>query len=146
MIADMAQAESQVEGSQPGGRQEDDIVETKLNQNNDEDDTDNYTQYGSHVGESDAYNDNNDVDNDIDKDNYNLDNNNNANSNSNVVELKLDDSEIICYGSRIVLEHVNTEFRLHSHHVDYPVGSKQQQVTSNNLLQTGQLQTQTIDE
>eukprot|EP01083_Nonionella_stella_P066080 173769_1 len=35
----------------------------------------------------------------------------------------------IRYGSRVVLEHVNTHYRLHSHHLYYPTGSKQQQVT-----------------
>ena len=35
----------------------------------------------------------------------------------------------ITYGSRIVIEHVNTQYRLHSHHAYYPAGSKQQQVT-----------------
>mmetsp|Transcript_43875 Transcript_43875/g.72476 ORF Transcript_43875/g.72476 Transcript_43875/m.72476 type:complete len:201 (+) Transcript_43875:30-632(+) len=35
----------------------------------------------------------------------------------------------IRYGSRIVIEHVNTQYRLHSHFITYPVGSKQQQVT-----------------
>ena len=156
----MAQAESQVEGSQPGGKRHDDIIETKLNNNNDyDDDNDNYTQQGSHIGESDAYDEEEDDDNSINinnNNNNNYNNNynynykynnshknknknkqkNNNNNNNNVVELKLDDSDIITYGSRIVLEHVNTEFRLHSHHIDYPVGSKQQQVTCFNQHNT----------
>jgi len=36
---------------------------------------------------------------------------------------------IVTYGSRIKLEHLNTQYRLHSHKHDYPNGSKQQQVT-----------------
>merc|ERR1719464_640627 len=53
-----------------------------------------------------------------------------AESKQNLIDVESRDN--VTYGSRICLEHVKTQYRLHSHHKNYPdgnVGSKQQQIT-----------------